>query len=346
MTPKQTAPEVPAPATAPSPLNLYQRWRNVLADIESIEKSGRNKDQNYTFMRSADVLLTLRALFAKHGLVLKANPNVANVDDSEYTTKNGAHMHCVRLEMHYELINVDVPDDRCELIGIGDAADSSDKAINKSRTSALKFTLRDNFLIDDQESAKIDADNATHERESRQQRFDRSERKDEVSRRFAGVITDCSEGGGKSEQRFKWILLNNVAERLYSFDEDRFDELMPGKRIAAVCTQRAGKQGRPFWVIREVTAEQPLTPQPPETPVGTIGSILQRLFPNGKETARRRLVEEALKDSPPSFHLPILQSFERRMLAERPSSELGVLALLDIAKEEAVNMEEAGNGNY
>jgi hypothetical protein len=63
-------------------------------------------------------------------------------------------MHYVRLRMEYTLVNVDDPSDRVTLIGISDASDVADKAIHKCRTSALKYMLRDNFLVDAQDDAE------------------------------------------------------------------------------------------------------------------------------------------------------------------------------------------------
>lgn len=158
----------------PQILNLYQRWNAVLNEVESVEKGGENKDQKYRYMEAADVLKMLRPLFARHGLILKCNPQVIEmaqdgtgaiklaIEDSEYVSKSGTTMHVARLTMRYTLINIDKPDEVEVLFGVSDASDSSDKALHKARTSALKYALRDNFMIDSQD--ELEADQQTHDR--------------------------------------------------------------------------------------------------------------------------------------------------------------------------------------
>src|ERR1700678_2584712 len=89
--------------------SLYQRWRDVMNDIESVEKRGKSKNNageiKYPYMKAADVLKELRPLFAKHGLILKSNPRVDNINDEEFETRNSGKAHFVRLEVNYVLIN-------------------------------------------------------------------------------------------------------------------------------------------------------------------------------------------------------------------------------------------------
>jgi hypothetical protein len=171
---------VPVTVNQEAKLNIYQRWNRVLAELESVEKSGVNKEQgNYKYMETPDLLKALRPLLAKHGLVLIANPASGTglepetsvglaLEDSEYPSSQGKTMHYVRLRMEYVLVNIDDPTERVTLIGISDASDVADKAIHKCRTSALKYMLRDNFLVDAQDDAE--ADKETHERGGSQTR--------------------------------------------------------------------------------------------------------------------------------------------------------------------------------
>src|ERR1017187_977041 len=133
------------PAEQKAQPNVYQRWNAVLKDCGSVAKSGENKDQKYTFMPAADLLKMLRPLIAKHGLVLKSEPNLETITDAEYDTRSGGKMYGVRVSVEYTLINIDDPADCVIFHGVADADDTGDKALHKARTGAMKYTLRDNF---------------------------------------------------------------------------------------------------------------------------------------------------------------------------------------------------------
>ena len=339
--------------TEPKPMrNLYQRWNAVLSEIRSVEKRGENKDQKYDYMKAADVLKELRPLFAKHGLVLKANPRADNIDDSEYQSKSGSTAHYVRLEMHYTLINCDDPTDRDELIGIGDSSDYSDKALNKARTGALKYTLRDNFLIDDQDDV-ADSETETPDRAGPQNKVGQqaavtqSQPFQGRSKKFTGSIVECGEGESEDGSKYKWFLLHDQQERMFSFREPDFQWIANNNRLVVTCSEKQGRQGRLYWQVTELAA--PLTPdfingesKPVAKPVivESAAWILKRMFPKPEDAKRKRLTEGALEDQPEALRVKILQSFERRVNSEKPSSELGMLSLLDISKTEA--MEEVG----
>jgi hypothetical protein len=76
--------------------------------------------------------------------------------------------------------------------------------------------------------------------------------------------------------------------------------------------------------------------------------ILNRIFPERGQLKTRRLVETNLEAINPGLHSAILLNFEKRVLKEKPSSQLGQIALLDIAKMEVLEEEaerRANNGN-
>jgi hypothetical protein len=332
--------------------NVYQRWNSVLSEIKSVAKLGDNKEQKYPYMKAADVLKELRPLFAKHGLVLKANPRLDNIDDSEYQSKSGSTAHYVRLEMHYVLVNIDEPSDSVELFGIGDAADYSDKALHKARTGALKYTLRDNFLIDDQDDV-AESESETPDRAGPQNKVGRqaesrqAEQPSLRTRKFTGSIVECGEGESEDGSKYKWFLLHDQQERMFSFREPDFQWIANNNRLVVTCSEKQGRQGRLYWQVTELAA--PLTPdfingesKPVAKPVivESAAQILKRMFPKPEDAKRKRLTEGALEDQPEALRVKILQSFERRVNSEKPSSELGMLSLLDISKTEA--MEEVG----
>jgi hypothetical protein len=64
--------------------------------------------------------------------------------------------------------------------------------------------------------------------------------------------------------------------------------------------------------------------------------VLKRMYPTPKDVKTRRMVEEAIKRQPEDVGRPAMIAFEKRIASEKPSTELGVLALLDISIQEAI----------
>jgi hypothetical protein len=344
-------------------LNLYQRWNRVLGELESVEKAGINKEQGgYRYMETPDLLKALRPLLAKHGLVLKTNPAEGTgveaetsvglaMEDSEYMSSGQQPklMHYVRLRMEYTLINVDDPSDRETFIGISDASDVADKAIHKCRTSALKYTLRDNFLVDAQDDAE--ADKQTHERGSSQTRFGGqaapAAQRAENSRQLEGVVMEAS---AESDTERNWLqfTLNNFADPLISFQKTIWHLVVAGARVRVRAVQNSRQGGGLYWRAADVeiispaaAAAEPLNDfdrmVPGTAPKSAEGEpvkvILKRLYPTDVRT--RRMVENALEAQPDKIQRAAAASFEKRVVNEKPSTEIGALSLLDISIKEA-----------
>jgi hypothetical protein len=358
---------VPRPQQAEKQLNLYQRWNRVLGELESVEKAGVNKEQGgYRYMETPDLLKALRPLLAKHGLVLKTNPAEGTgveaetslglaMEDSEYQSSQGKTMHYVRLRMEYTLVNIDDPTDKVTLIGISDASDVADKAIHKCRTSALKYTLRDNFLVDAQDDAESDKE--THERGGSQTRVGGQSSpaaRPEPSRNLEGVVMEAT---AESDTERNWLqfTLNNFAEPLISFQANLWPSVKPGTRLKVRAVQNSRQGGGMYWRAAEITvvSEPPaasgepaaadqndfdrMVPGTAPAPKGeSAAEVLKRMYPTPKNVKTRRMVEEAIKRQPEDVGRPAMIAFEKRIASEKPSTELGVLALLDISIQEAI----------
>jgi hypothetical protein len=337
--------------------NVYQRWNAVLAEVKSIAKLGENTHDNYDYLQATDVLKELRPLLAKHGLVLKTNPLVDKTDDSEYESRSKTTMHFVRIFTEHWLVNCDAPEDCVQLLGIGDAADVSDKALSKARTGALKYVLRDNFLIDGQDVAE--AEKQTSERTGPQNKVGQQRAVQPQAQpalrtqEFTGSIAECGEGTSEDGGAYKWFILFNRNDRMFSFDEENFQQLDKNRRVHLLCTERVGRQGKMFWVVKEIISSlsEQFAGQEANKTNGaeakpaivreSAATILKRMFPEAKDVKRKRLVELSLNNQPESLHARILQSFERRIASEKPSSETGFLSCLDISIT-AVTEEAAG----
>jgi len=149
---------------------------------------------------------------------------------------------------------------------------------------------------------------------------------------FEGIIMETGTGSARAfGGDYKWVLLNNVAEKLFSFKAAHWPMLLADRRVRLTALEMQA-QTKAFWNITEVVQVDTLD-EPPAT-------ILSRMFPDAKHTKTRRLVMELLKDVQPySLHSKVLTAFEKRMKAEQPSTETGMMAELDIAKQQV--LEEA-----
>jgi hypothetical protein len=133
--------------------SLASKLAAIMGDIDHVEKRGTNKEQGYKFVRSADVANICRKKLADEHIAVIAN-EVERID-GDFQTLKGTIMHTVKLRIEYTLIDGD-SGERVVFHGWGDAFDTSDKAVNKCKTAALKYALRNLFLIPDESDPEAD----------------------------------------------------------------------------------------------------------------------------------------------------------------------------------------------
>ena len=141
-------------------LTLRQKLVQVYAKIDHVEKSGTNAKQNYKFVRSADVLHTVRKALLELGIYAQTNFELLGTYD--IATNSGGKMHTATVRATIMLHDTDT-DEIISISGLGDGADSGDKGIYKAQTGAVKNALRNAFLVPDEEDPEADekVDNAT-----------------------------------------------------------------------------------------------------------------------------------------------------------------------------------------
>lgn len=128
-----------------TPLTLAARLAAVTADCRTITKSGRNQQQNYSYVKEADVSDKVGEAMSKHGVFCL--PTVLDITEREYTTKHGTTMNLARVKVSYKFINSDKPEEFYETIHFGDGSDSGDKALYKALTGCHKYALMRTFCI-------------------------------------------------------------------------------------------------------------------------------------------------------------------------------------------------------
>lgn len=142
----------------PEKLPLVARLAEVVKAVKNVEKNGRNEHHKYDYVTETDMVEALRDHLASRGIV--AVPFVDKV--STERTEKGLMAH---VEMHYKF--TDGPES-VSVRTVGSGYDiPGDKAVYKAMTGALKYALRQLFLIptgDDPERDEKDNDGRGSER--------------------------------------------------------------------------------------------------------------------------------------------------------------------------------------
>lgn len=139
-----SAPAVAATGLTPEQ-QLFTAWNAVMGEVGFVAKTGKNKEQGYSFAGEADILRELRPHMQTHGLMI-APVQIVREDKSNYQTKNGALMHVTEVQVVYRLYHIggawiDIPMS-------GKGADTGDKDVSKALTGAFKYALRQAFALE------------------------------------------------------------------------------------------------------------------------------------------------------------------------------------------------------
>ena len=143
----------------PQPTGIYQAMAAILAEIPSIGKDNRNKDQGFQYRGIDDVYNALHPLLAKHKVFMA--PTVLSRTSEDRATKNGGALQCVTLSVEYRFFHADGSSISCTVMGEG--RDTSDKATNKAMAAAHKYALLQTFCIPTEDIGQDDPDAETPE---------------------------------------------------------------------------------------------------------------------------------------------------------------------------------------
>lgn len=123
--------------------NLVSKICALMSEIGNIPKNGYNKAQNYHYRTHADIMSGLRPLLVKHKLVIYPKGKIL-MHQEKFQTKSGASMFKVITNTMFVITD---GKDNIEFQGIGEGADSMDKAVYKSQTGGAKYALNDIFML-------------------------------------------------------------------------------------------------------------------------------------------------------------------------------------------------------
>ena len=132
-------------------MNLAQKLITVYKTIEFIEKRGFNKSQNYKYMKASDIVTAVRRALLEQGVYAEIN---MFFDGPNYTIARAKDKDAPFSAVNTRCVAVFHDTDSNEILtasGLGTGADTGDKASYKSQTGAIKYMLRNAFLIPDEE---------------------------------------------------------------------------------------------------------------------------------------------------------------------------------------------------
>lgn len=127
---------------------LAQRLVIAMRSIDAVTKRGTNDRQKYSYVKAADVANEVRKVLCDEGIAFTYG--VDATDRWEKPTNGGGTLFFCEVRASFRFIDQD-SGETLEVKGVGWGADSLDKAPYKAMTGALKYALRMNFLIPDEE---------------------------------------------------------------------------------------------------------------------------------------------------------------------------------------------------
>ena len=132
-------------------MNLAQKLITVYKTIEFIEKRGFNKSQSYKYMKASDIVTAVRRALLDQGVYAEIN---MFFDGPNYTIARAKDKDAPFSAVNTRCVAIFHDTDSNEILtasGLGTGADTGDKASYKSQTGAIKYMLRNAFLIPDEE---------------------------------------------------------------------------------------------------------------------------------------------------------------------------------------------------
>lgn len=136
-------------------MNLLQKLASVVAEIDNVDKRGRNDFQKYSYVKATDVAWLVRKALSSRNVYLVAD--VVEIRNYEIPAREGS-MQAVDVKMQFSFFDGDneltAP---IVLHACGTGTDKGDKAIYKAMTGALKYGLRHAFLIPDESDPEGDS---------------------------------------------------------------------------------------------------------------------------------------------------------------------------------------------
>ena len=133
---------------------LAQKIVDVMSEVNSVSKRGRNEFQNYSYAKESDYIEAIRPTLIKNGIVVL--PSLEEVKIEPIGKPESGNM-LTSIIMKFTLINAENPKDMVEMKIPAQGADKSDKGVYKAITGAKKYFVSNVFLIPTNDDAEKDS---------------------------------------------------------------------------------------------------------------------------------------------------------------------------------------------
>jgi hypothetical protein len=129
--------------------NIHDAILAVYKEVGYVQKTGVNQAQKYRYAGEADLIAALRPVMLEHGITV--NPAGVNLLDYEGTVLTDAHGNQKKTNRIVGVYKFDFIHESGSILSaqvVGEGVDNGDKASYKAATGALKYALRQTFLIE------------------------------------------------------------------------------------------------------------------------------------------------------------------------------------------------------
>ena len=129
--------------------NIWEAFIGIMSEVGYVQKTGVNKAQNYKYAGEAQLIETLRPVMLKHGVFCVPGEAEVCKSDCVVTGAVGSEKKTYRTVIRYTFVYTHASSGtHLQVQAIGEGVDTGDKAAYKAATGALKYALRQAFLIE------------------------------------------------------------------------------------------------------------------------------------------------------------------------------------------------------
>lgn len=140
--------------------SIYALLSSVMSDVQTVAKTGRNTDQNYSFRGVDAVVNAVGPMLRKHNVLLL--PELLDAVYRDVQTSRGKPAREVTVRVRYSFIGP--AGDSLEVVVPGESMDSGDKGTAKAMSVAYRIALLQTLCIPTDEP---DPDEGSYERDNR-----------------------------------------------------------------------------------------------------------------------------------------------------------------------------------
>jgi hypothetical protein len=141
--------------------NIYTLLSNVMTEVQTVRKTGRNEDQNYSFRGVDAVVNAVGPVLRKHKVLLL--PELLDASYRDVQTSRGKPAREVTVRVKYTFIGP--AGDKIEVTVPGESMDNGDKGTAKAMSVAYRIALLQALCIPTDEP---DPDEGSYERSNHQ----------------------------------------------------------------------------------------------------------------------------------------------------------------------------------